>query len=47
MYNNNITPLSNQNCNITTPGISDGVIRCNDCHPCNMTAMDLKSAFEL
>ena len=33
MYNNNITPLSNRrvnDCNITTPGISDGVIRVND-----------------
>ena len=33
MYNNNITPLSNRrinDCTITTPGISDGVIRVND-----------------
>ena len=33
MYNNNITPLSNRrvnDCNITTPGISDGVIRVKD-----------------
>ena len=33
MYNNNITQLSNRrvnDCNITTPGISDGVIRVND-----------------
>ena len=33
MYNNNITPISNSrvnDCNITTPGISNGVIRVND-----------------
>jgi hypothetical protein len=33
MYNNNITPLSNRrvnDCTITTPGITDGVIRVND-----------------